>query len=148
MDSNQPVSRNEEREQFIRDDHSSIVIPVTREEITIEKEVIETGKVYVRTRVKEEEANINVPVVSEHYEIDRVPVNQVYPTPPPVRYEGDILVVPVIEEIVVVEKRYKVTEEVRLTKKKTETPYLQQITLRKEVVQVERISSDGDKQKF
>ncbi|MCU7551183.1 DUF2382 domain-containing protein [Chitinophagaceae bacterium LB-8] len=58
------------------------------------------------------------------------------------------LIVPVIEEIVVVAKKYKVKEEVHLVKHTTETPFMQQVTLRKEDVQVERIKPDGEKKKL
>ena len=125
-----------------------IVIPVVQEQVTVGKETIETAKVQVKTNVREEEATVNIPVVSEQYEIHRVPVDKVFTIPPPVRYEGDTLIVPVIEEVVVVEKRYKVVEEVHLVKHSTQTPYMQQITLLKEEVKVERISPDGEKTKF
>lgn len=125
-----------------------IVIPVVQEQLIIDKEVVETARVHIRTRVHEEEATVNLPVAAEHYEVRHVPVDKVYQVAPPVRYEGDTLVVPVIEEIVVVEKRYKVVEELHLVKHTTSTPFMQQITLQKEQVTVERISSDGEKTKL
>ncbi len=137
----------EEEKKHINDGAgtNSIVIPVIQEKLTVEKEVVETAKVHVRTTVTEEEATVNLPIVSEQYEVRRFPVDKVFPTAPSVRYEGDVLIVPVVEEIVVVEKRYKVVEEVHLIKQTTETPFTQQITLQKENVQVERIHSNGDK---
>jgi uncharacterized protein (TIGR02271 family) len=122
-----------------------VVIPVVQEHMVVDKEIVETATVHVRTKVREEEATVNVPIVSEQYDIKRVPVDKVFKEIPPVRYEGDTLIVPVIEEVVVVEKRYKVVEEVHLVKRTTETPFMQQVTLRKESVQVERTSSEGKK---
>ena len=129
-------------------DEKQIVIPVVEEYLTVDKEVVETGKVRVATRVSEEEVTVNLPVVSEQYEVRHVPVDKVFPTAPPVRYEGDTLIVPVIEEVVVVEKRYRVVEEVHLVKRTTETPFMQQITLQKQEVNVERVTPEGKKTKL
>ncbi|HEU4471916.1 MAG TPA: DUF2382 domain-containing protein [Flavisolibacter sp.] len=122
-----------------------LVIPVVEEGMEIGKEVVETARIVVQTRIREEQATVNIPVISEKYEVRHIPVNQVFPEPPGVRHEGDTLIVPVIEEIVVVEKRYRVIEEVHLIKHKTETPFMQELTLRKGEVRVERTDQDGEK---
>lgn len=124
---------------------NEIVIPIVEEHITVDKEVVETSKINITTKIVEDEAMVNLPVLSERYEVRHIPVDKVFVTPPPVRYEGDVLVVPVIEEIVVVEKRYKVVEEVHLIKHTTETPFTQQVTLKKQQVNVERTDSNGEK---
>lgn len=124
---------------------NSIVIPVVHEHVVINKEIVETGKVRVRKTVSEEEATVNIPVVQESYNIERVAVNKVFETPPPaMRYEGDTIIIPVLREVVVVQKHYEVIEEVRLTRQTTETPFMQQITLRKEDVKVDRVQSGAD----
>jgi uncharacterized protein (TIGR02271 family) len=148
MENNQQQNSGQEKDTGNLGKDKSIVIPVIKEHMTVEKEIIEAAKVHVRTKVTEEETTLNLPITSEQYEVRRVPVDKVYKTAPPVRYEGDTIIVPVIEEIVVVEKRYKVKEEVHLVKHTTETPFMQQVTLRKEDVQVERIKPDGDKTKL
>ena len=55
---------------------------------------------------------------------------------PPVRYEGDTIIIPVIKEVLV--KRNLLVEEVRITKRTGETVVQQQVALRKENVTVER----------
>ena len=147
MDSKQ---HNPEQDKSIESttSHQSIVIPVVEEHMTVHTEIVEAAKVHVRTKVTDEEVTVNLPITSEQYEVKHVPVDKVYKTAPPVRYEGDTIIVPVIEEIVVVEKRYKVKVEVNLVKHTTQTPFMQQVTLRKEDVQVERISPEGKKTKL
>lgn len=117
-----------------------VVIPVIEEYATVQKEVIETGKVRVRKTVTEDKAIVNLPIINETYDITRVPVsNEVHDTPPPpVRYEGDTMVIPVIKEVTVMVKRYEVVEEVRITKKVTETPMMQEVILRRESVHIDR----------
>lgn len=124
---------------------NAMVIPIVHEHVVINKEIVETGRVRVHKTVTEEEATVNIPMVQESYQIDRVPINKVYETPPPaMRYEGDTIIIPVLREVVVVQKHYEVIEEVRLTKRTTETPFMQQITLRKENVKVDRVQSGDD----
>lgn len=117
-----------------------VVIPVVEEYATVQKEIIETGKVRVRKTVAEDKAIVNLPIINETYDVTRVPVsNEVHDSPPPpMRYEGDTMIIPVVKEVTVMVKRYEVVEEVRITRKRTETPLMQEITLRRESVQVDR----------
>ncbi|RYE00600.1 MAG: DUF2382 domain-containing protein [Sphingobacteriales bacterium] len=138
----------ERRDDQQVDQNGDIVIPVVQEFLTVEKEVVETGRVNVRKTVREEEADLNIPLVSEHYDVKRVPKSDVYMKPPVPRQEGDTIIVPVVKEILVIEKRYEVTEEVHLTKRVTSTPHVQQITLLKEQVDVTRTDADGNKRRL
>ena len=126
------------------------VIPVMEEFAVVSREVVETGKVHIRKKVTEEQALVNLPVVNESYHIERVPVHTVQDTPPPsVRYEGDVMIIPVTKEFTVVQKRYEIVEELRITRNVTETPMLQEISLLKETVEVERIREGGStKERF
>lgn len=119
---------------------NEVVIPVIEEYAVVQKEIIETGKVHLRKTVTEDKAIVNLPIINESYDITRVPIsNEVHENPPPaVRYEGDTMIIPVVKEVTVMVKRYEVIEEVRITKKTTEIPLMQEITLRRESVHVER----------
>ena len=120
----------------------TIVLPVIQEHLEINKEVVETGKVHIRKRVTEEETTINMPTIQEGYHIERVPGNKELLTQRPVmRHEGDNMIIPVVQEVLIVEKRYEVLEEVHVIKTKTEIPQTQQVTLLKETVDIERKSN-------
>jgi len=147
--------KNESRQDPVEAGHAAttkqegtIVIPVIEERMTISREMVETAKVRVRKTVTEEEATLDLPLVQEHYDVERVPVKEVYRTAPGVRQEGDTIIVPVVREVLVIEKRYEVIEEVRLTRKTTAMPYLQQIPLQREHVEVTRTSPDGKTQRL
>jgi hypothetical protein len=56
-----------------------------------------------------------------------------------VRYEGDTMVIPIFEEVLVVEKRLVLKEEIRVTRRRTSFRSPQRVTLRREVPTVERI---------
>ena len=72
----------------------------------------------------------------------RVPVNRFVETAPQVRYEGETMIVPVLREVVVVEKRIELIEELHITKRTIQTQVSQQVTLRTEEVTVERLPGE------
>ena len=115
------------------------VIPVVEEVLEVRCRRIETGKVRITKVVHEREAEVQSPRVREEVTIERVTLNRVVDAPVAVRQEGDTLIIPVVEEVVVTEKRLIVKEELRITKRRIEEPASQQITLRREEVIVERL---------
>lgn len=125
-------------------DEYTKVIPAIQEFLTVNKKVVETGKVFIKRRIEEENANINIPLVNEAYKIERIPVkNQIFDAPPPTRYENENMIIPVIREVAEVIIRYEVIEEVHVIKEKSVVPHLQQITLLKENITIERKDLPG-----
>ncbi|GHA57886.1 YsnF/AvaK domain-containing protein [Pontibacter akesuensis] len=120
----------------------SETIPVVEETVRVGKEIVETGKVRISKRVHESEVDVELPTVHEEIDVQRVPVNMpVEDTPPPVRYEGDVMIIPVLREEVVVQKRLVVVEELHVTRKRTQTNETERIVLRKEEVNVDRVDN-------
>ncbi|QNF34868.1 YsnF/AvaK domain-containing protein [Adhaeribacter swui] len=117
-------------------------IPVIEETIKLDKKVVETGKVRITKKVNEEEALVEAALLQEHVQVDRVPINQYIDAAPAIRYEGDVMVIPVVQEVVVIEKRLMLVEEIRVQKQQTETKVSETVTLRKEEVNIERTTTD------
>ena len=79
-------------------------------------------------------------MLGEDVVVERVPINRpVEGAPPEPREENGMLVIPVLEEIAVVEKRLVLREEVRVTCRSTTTTDSRVVTLRREVADVERV---------
>lgn len=116
---------------------SSINIPVIEEHVRFTTQQRETGKVRITKQVHEDTVDVDESVTHEKVEIERVPINQyVDEAPPSVRYEDDVMIVSVLEEVVV--KRLLLVEELHVRKiRETETDK-KEIILRKETVQVHR----------
>jgi stress response protein YsnF len=71
-----------------------------------------------------------------------VPVDRVVETAPETRTEGDVTIVPVLEEVLVVEKRLVLKEELHIRRRvETETAEVP-VTLRKQRAIVERLAPD------
>lgn len=115
------------------------VIPLVEEELTVGKRLVETGRVRIRTIVNEREDLVQQSLLGEDVEIERVPVGATVAEPPPVRQDGDTIIVPLLEEVLVLERRLVVREEVRIRRRRTETKVEHAVTLRSEDVVVERL---------
>jgi uncharacterized protein (TIGR02271 family) len=124
----------------------SIVVPVVVEELEVQKRVVETGKVRITKIVHERETLVDEPLLRENVAISRMPMQRVVEGPIPVREENGTTIISVVEEVLVVEKRWMLREEIHIRKQRTETHQPQPITLRSEDVQVERVpQTDTDK---
>jgi len=121
------------------------IVPVIMEELDVQTRQVETGAVRLTKTVHEREELIDEPLWQEKVEVKRVAVNRVVDSPPSVRHEGDTMIVPVLEEVLVVEKRLMLIEELHISKQRVETHNPQRVTLRSEEVAVERI--DGHQHK-
>ena len=123
-----------------------IVIPLVAETLSVGKREMETGRVRFSTTVTERVETVDQPLFKTEVEIKRVAVGQFVDAPPAVRYEQDVMIIPVMEEVLVVEKRLRVKEEVYISQKREEYRNPQQVTLRTEVLTDERLSAAGAQQ--
>ena len=116
------------------------VIPVLEEHLDVTKQVVETGRVRLVKTVEEFPQTVSTPLTREEFSIERIPVEQYIQEAPPVRVEGETTIYPVLREVVVVEKRLLLVEEIRVTKRQINTVDEQTVNLRREIVTVERSS--------
>jgi uncharacterized protein (TIGR02271 family) len=123
---------------LIMDEKNVKVIPVVREELQIDKKREETGGVAVHITPRSHEQVVDIPLLDEQVQVQRVPINRPVDTPPSVRQEGDVTIVPVFEEVLVVEKRLILKEEIRITRRQTQRNERQKVTLQHEEVHVVR----------
>nr|WP_294506259.1 DUF2382 domain-containing protein [uncultured Rhodopila sp.] len=101
------------------------------EGIAISRRRVETAVVRVATVIPTRGQVVDEPLVRERIEIEHVPVGRFVESAPPVREDGDVTIVPVMEEVMVVERRLFLKEEVhvrrvRITERHTETAHLRE----------------------
>ncbi len=120
-----------------------LVIPLAAEEAVVRTEQFARGVVRIHKRVETREETVDADLVTETATVERIAVNRlVKGAAPQIREENDVLIVPVLEEVLVVEKRLLLREEVHITKQRTAANAPQTVTLRREVVEVERTTPD------
>jgi uncharacterized protein (TIGR02271 family) len=115
------------------------VIPVIEEKVEVTKKVIEKARVRVSKTVHEKTESFEVPLSSEEIVVKRVPKNEIVDVVPTgVRYEGEVMIIPVLKEVAVVEKRIMLVEEIHVIKNKHQHTETKEVVVRNEEVQVER----------
>ena len=121
-----------------------IHIPVIREDVAIEKNMVETGKVKIIKSVTEEDKQIDLTLLQEEIDVKTIPVNQYLDAmPEPVRYEGDTMIIPVLKEVAVV--RILLEKEIHITKRKSGKNETHHVTLRSEEISIQRDTDQANK---
>ncbi len=117
-----------------RTDSEPIAIPLYEEQASIAKRRVVTGQVQVSTVTREHEQVIGELLTREHVEIERTPLN----TPANAMPAGDTTIVPVVEEILIVERRLVLKEEVRIRRVRTSENHRERVILRRQEAIVTR----------
>ena len=122
---------------------SEEVLPLVEEELRIDKRSVITGKVRVRSVVDTVEEVARADLTGERVEVTRVPIDREVEAAPLTRTEGDVTIVPVVEEVLVVEKRLVLKEELHIRRQATHENVEVPVTLRKQRAVIERLAADG-----
>ena len=120
------------------------VIPLLAEEVAIAKQVVETGRVQVSRVTHEQEQLIDELLAHETVEIDRTPIGRQIDAMPAVRDEGDTIVIPIVEEVLVVERRLLLKEEVRVRRVRSTERHQETVSLRHHEAVVTHLPAAGD----
>lgn len=113
-------------------------IPVLQEEAHITKRSFATEQVSVRTFTEEQQVVVRDEVSHEQVEVTRVAIGREVTEAPSIRTEGDVTIVPVFEERLVVEKRLFLIEELHLRRTTTVRAVEMPATVRRTGVAVDR----------
>src|SRR5215207_9387139 len=124
-------------------------IELAEEELRVGKREVERGRVVVRTRVEERDEIAEAALRQEDVTVEQIPVGRPVEAAPQVREEDGVLIVPVLEERLVVTTELVLKEEIRITKKSRTEMVREPVRLRSERVEVERLEGrDLDNSNF
>jgi uncharacterized protein (TIGR02271 family) len=122
-----PIGNDEPRP---RDQAGDTVIPLLAEEAEVSKQLVETGRVRIARVTHEREQLIDELLARETVEIERSPIGRQIDAMPAVREDGDTIVVPIVEEVLVVERRLFLKEELRIRRVRSTERHQETVTLR------------------
>ena len=125
------------------EEEQNLVIPLVEERVSATKREIETGRVRVHTRVEEREEIVRAELARENVEVERVPMSVEISSVPETRQEGDVTIIPVVEEVLVVTKKLMLVEEIRLRRTRTIEEHARPVTLARQRAEIERERSGG-----
>ena len=123
----------------VRNNREEAIVPVLEEELHVSRQEVETGRIRIHKHVESRDAAFEENLLTREYDVERVPMDQLIPEPLEPRYEGDTLVLPVFEEVLVVEKRLVLREEIRITRRSHERVEKRSVPVRREQIDIERV---------
>ena len=134
----------------MRDETSETRVPIVEERATIDKQTVATGLVRIKTEVGERVELLAEELTAHTVTVERVRIELEVDAPPPVRSEGDVLIIPVVEQRLVVTKRWVVTEELHVHRRAHTQVVSVPVDLRATRVSVERevVDADGTRDHF
>lgn len=114
-----------------------------RHTVTLAEERLELGtkkvvdrRVRITRATRVDEKNITAELTQENVDIKRFAKNEVLEAQniPQIRQEGDVTIIPIIEERVEIIKHYVLTEEIHIIKKRSTERHQEIITLRSQEI--------------
>ena len=113
-------------------------LQIVNETASLEKRDRLTGRVRVSTRTEVTDELVSAALESNEVEVTRLPINRQVDVAPPMRSAGNVTIVPVVEEILVVEKRLVLVEEIHIRQVTTTQSVEVPVSLRKQHAEIER----------
>ena len=114
-------------------------LPIYSEELNVTIKKADAGKgVRVNKSVIDEPFLIDENLIQVSFTVKHISINQILPfeNAPVCRYEGSTYIVPVFEEVLVVEKRLLLKEEIHVIKSQTKANHKQTVLLKKEHITI------------
>jgi len=127
----------------MEDKSEQVVAPVVEEQLVVHTDAQPTHGIRVHRRVETHAETIDMPVTLEQVEIRRIVKNEVVNGPLPVRQEGNLLIVPVVEEEVVVTRRFVLKEEVHVQTTTVEKRHSETVNVSRQHAEVQHLDQDG-----
>jgi stress response protein YsnF len=116
-------------------------IPVLEEEFDVNTRKVLKGSLRVEVRTETLEEVAAATIQEDVVDIKRIAVELPVDKPPAVRTEGDVLIVPVLEEVVFIERRLVLKEELHIRRASTSKEVDIPVTRRSQRVVIERTPS-------
>jgi uncharacterized protein (TIGR02271 family) len=113
-------------------------VPLVEERLSVGKRTVVAGRVRIRKTVRTRRQTLDIPLKREEAVVRRVPVNRVVRGPVPVRQQGSVTIVPVLEEVPVLTTQLVLKEELHIELRSSRVGARRDVVLRSENVEVTR----------
>jgi len=137
-----------EEGEYLSDDATALLeregeirIPLAAERLNIGKRAVNLGELRIHKRVEQVEEVQLVPVVHDELVVERVAMNQPLSAPLEPRIEGDQLIIPIMKEVLVVQRQLVLVEEVRVSKRYVTEEHEVREPVRRERIELEEATA-------
>jgi uncharacterized protein (TIGR02271 family) len=128
----------------MNENDKDLTIPVLREELEVQSIPTVTGGIRVTKHVESHDEIVEQELRKSNVQVKRISVNRPVDGPQSPRRVGNTLIVPVVSEVLRVEKQWMVTEEIHLIQTQTTESAQTNVTLNQERAAIERLDSTGN----
>jgi len=119
---------------------NEIVIPLLEEELSIAKRIAQTGRIEINRTTHGRSKLVEALLEREQVEIERTAIGSLVDAMPEVREEGDdIIIVPVVEEVLVTRRQLILKEEVHVRRLRDEVQHREFVSMREQEAVVARL---------
>jgi uncharacterized protein (TIGR02271 family) len=120
-----------------------IIVPVIAEQLHVDAVPIPKGGVRVVKRTIGQEHLVEAELRKDHVEVKRLKTNRIVDGPQAPTQVGNTTIIPIVEEVIRIEKQWVVTEEIHLTRTETTELFQDKVVLNREEATVERFDQSG-----
>lgn len=113
-------------------------IKVYEETLKVDKRLVETGRAKIHVTVSEHDEAIETMLMHQDVVVNRVAIGTEIAAMPPVRREGETIIVSIVEERAIVEKRMFLKEELHIHIGQTNRMETQVVSLRREHAEIDQ----------
>jgi uncharacterized protein (TIGR02271 family) len=121
-------------------EQDTLRLPLAAEELEVQTQPVSLGKIHVHKGVETLEQHLTIPISREEAIVERIAPEDYDATAPT---GPDELIIPVVEEKIVFEKRAVVKEYIRIRKRRVQEEQEVRGTVRREFVEVTEQPRDG-----
>ncbi|WP_240759785.1 DUF2382 domain-containing protein [Lichenicoccus roseus] len=114
------------------------------EAVVVGRHRVDGDTVRVETVTHEREQRVELDLAHERVEIEHVPVGRVVESVPEIRRDADVTIIPVVEEVLVVERRLVLKEEIHIRRIRGSVRHQETVMLRRQEAVVTRVSKAGE----
>jgi len=118
---------------------SSDILRLYAEEASITRETVETGRLHVGKHTRTRDELVETDLLREAVEVTTVPVGAIIDAMPAIRDDGETLVIPIVEEFLVVERKLRLKEELHVRRIRTTEHHRETVTLHYQEADVTRL---------
>ena len=119
------------------------IVPVAEEELNVSTQSVVTGRIRIAVKTNVIDELVKVPLKTTDVDVERVPIGRDVDEAPPVQTVGEVTIVPIMEEVLVIEKRLVLKEELHIKRRVSIETVETKMPVRKQQAVVDRDSVDA-----
>jgi uncharacterized protein (TIGR02271 family) len=123
---------------------TAAIVPIVAEDVKVTKRRVARSRVRISKRVRTETVVVDEPLRRVDVVVERVRVGRLVDAAPRPRWDGETLIVPIVEEVAVVSRRWRLVEELRVRRRSVTYRKPQSVSVRREEGLVERLPARNE----